>query len=108
MAQYTDVGLGAYATSKAAVESFLRTVAAEEGKYGVTANWVQPGSIYTAMTSLAYDQPEIADPIAQKIALRRLGQAADVARVALFLASDLAGYMTGQGLAVDGGMFLRV
>jgi 3-oxoacyl-[acyl-carrier protein] reductase len=108
MAEFTDVGLGAYATSKAAMESFLRTVAVEEGKYGVTANWIEPGSIYTPMTKLAYDKPEIGGPTAKKTALRRLGQPVDIARGALFLASELSGYITGQPIRIDGGMLLRV
>jgi NAD(P)-dependent dehydrogenase (short-subunit alcohol dehydrogenase family) len=108
MADFTDVGLGAYATSKAAMRAFLRTVAVEEGKYGVTANWIEPGAIYTPMTRVAYDQAQFTDPVVQRISLRRLGQPIDVARGALFLASDLAEYVTGQGLRIDGGMFLRV
>jgi 3-oxoacyl-[acyl-carrier protein] reductase len=107
VARFTDVGLSAYSTSKAALEAFLRTVAVEEGKHGITVNWLQPGAIYTAMTRHAFDRADLTAPIIQRTALRRLGEASDVARVALFLASDLSAYVTGQGIAIDGGLFLR-
>jgi 3-oxoacyl-[acyl-carrier protein] reductase len=108
MANGTDYGLSAYCASKAGVLGLTRTLALELGKHGVTANAVLPGAIATGMTKASFDQPDIAAIWAKKSVLRRLGQPVDVARVALFLASDDAGFVTGQALAADGGLTLRI
>jgi NAD(P)-dependent dehydrogenase (short-subunit alcohol dehydrogenase family) len=108
MANGTDYGLTAYCASKAGVLGLTRTLALELGKHGVTVNAVLPGAIATGMTKASFDQPEIAAVWAKKSVLRRLGQPIDVARVALFLASDDAGFVTGQALAADGGLTLRI
>jgi 3-oxoacyl-[acyl-carrier protein] reductase len=109
MADGTDYGLAAYCASKAGVAGLTRTLALELGKYGVTANYLLPGAIRTGMTAALWDaQPHIAGIWAKKSALRRLGAPVDLARAALFLASDEGGFVTGQGLAVDGGLTLRV
>jgi len=109
MAEGTDYGLSAYCASKAGVAGLTRTLALELGKYAITANYIEPGAIATGMTTPLWDaRPEIADVWAKKSALRRLGQPIDVARAALFLASDDGGFVTGHGLRVDGGLMLRV
>jgi NAD(P)-dependent dehydrogenase (short-subunit alcohol dehydrogenase family) len=72
------------------------------------ANALAVSAIATGMTKASFDQPEIAAVWAKKSVLRRLGQPIDVARVALFLASDDAGFVTGQALAADGGLTLRI
>jgi 3-oxoacyl-[acyl-carrier protein] reductase len=109
MAEGTDYGLAAYCASKAGVAGLTRTLALELGKFGITANYLLPGAIKTGMTSPLWEaQPHIADIWAKKSALRRLGAPIDLARAALFLASDEGGFVTGQGLAVDGGLTLRV
>lgn len=108
MANGTDYGLSAYCASKAGVIGLTRTLALELGKHRVTVNAVLPGAIATGMTKASFDQPEIAAVWAKKSVLRRLGQPIDVARVALFLASDDAGFVTGQALAADGGLTLRI
>lgn len=109
MAEGSGMGLAAYSASKSGVQGFTRALAIELGKYGVTANWLLPGAIRTGMTQGLWDQrPEIADTWANKAVLRRLGEPDDIAKVALFLASDDAGFITGQGLCVDGGLSLRV
>ncbi|MFN7496303.1 MAG: SDR family NAD(P)-dependent oxidoreductase [Hyphomonadaceae bacterium] len=109
MAEGSGMGLAAYSASKSGVQGFTRAVAIELGKYGVTANWLLPGAIRTGMTQGLWDQrPEIADTWANKAVLRRLGEPDDIAKVALFLASADAGFITGQGLCVDGGLSLRV
>jgi NAD(P)-dependent dehydrogenase (short-subunit alcohol dehydrogenase family) len=109
MAEGTDYGLAAYCAAKAGVAGLTRTLALELGKHGVTANYLMPGAIRTGMTSPLWNQrPEVADIWAKKAVLRRLGEPIDLARAALFLASDDAGFVTGQGLAVDGGLTLRV
>jgi len=109
MAEGTDYGLAAYCASKAGVAGLTRTLALELGKYGITANYLEPGAIRTGMTTGLWDaRPDVADIWAKKSALRRLGQPIDLARAALFLASDDAGFVTGHGLVVDGGLMLRV
>ena len=108
MAQGTDFGLAAYCASKAGLLGLTRTLALELGRHGVTANALLPGAIMTGMTRESFSQPEVAEIWARKAVLRRLGQPLDVARVALFLASDDAGFVTGQALAADGGLTLRI
>ncbi len=109
MAKGTDFGLGAYCASKAGLEGLVRTLALEWGKHGVTANCILPGAIRTGMTTGLWDaRPDVADIWARKSVLRRLGAPEDIAEVAVFLASDAAGFITGQSIAVDGGMTLRI
>jgi 3-oxoacyl-[acyl-carrier protein] reductase len=108
MANFTDYGLGAYCASKAGVAGLMRALALELGKFSITANWIEPGAIRTGMTGALWDaRPDVADIWAKKSVLRRLGAPEDIARVALFLASDDSGFVTGQGIAVDGGLTLR-
>jgi len=108
MANGTDYGLAAYCASKAGVVGLTRTLALELGKWGVTANAVLPGAIRTGMTRQSFDNADVAAVWARKSVLRRLGEPIDVARVALFLASDDGGFVTGQTIAADGGMTLRI
>jgi NAD(P)-dependent dehydrogenase (short-subunit alcohol dehydrogenase family) len=109
MAEGTGFGLAAYCASKAGVAGLTRTLALELGKFGITANYLEPGAIETGMTKPLWDsRPDVADIWAKKSALRRLGQPIDLARAALFLASDDGGFVTGHGLVVDGGLMLRV
>ena len=109
MAEGTDLGLAAYCASKAGVAGLTRTLALELGRYNITANYLLPGAIETGMTKPLWDvRPEIAEIWAKKSPLRRLGQPIDLARAALFLASDDSGFITGHGLHVDGGLMLRI
>lgn len=109
MAEGTDYGLAAYCASKAGVAGLTRSLALELGKHGVTANYLMPGAIRTGMTRPLWEaRPDVADIWAKKSVLRRLGEPIDLARAALFLASDEGGFVTGQGLAVDGGLTLRI
>ena len=107
-AHFTDYGLAAYSASKAGVTGLTRTLALELGKFGITANWIEPGAIVTGMTRASLEQPEIGRVWGAKAALRRLGQPIDIARVALFLASDDAAFVTGVGVRADGGLMLRM
>ncbi len=107
MATQTDYGLAAYCASKAGVVGLTRTLALELGKHAVTANAVLPGAILTGMTQRGFADPAIAAIWAKKSVLRRLGEPNDVARVALFLASEDAAFVTGQAIAADGGLTLR-
>jgi NAD(P)-dependent dehydrogenase (short-subunit alcohol dehydrogenase family) len=108
MAEGADYGLAAYCASKDGVLGLTRTLALELGRHGVTANALMPGAIRTGMTQASFAQPDIAEAWARKSVLRRLGEPLDVAKVALFLASDDAGFVTGQALAADGGLTLRI
>jgi len=99
-----NVGQANYAASKAAVLGFTKTVAREYASRTVTVNAVAPGFIDTAMTQgLSQD---VKDALLKQIPLQRLGQPTDVAEAVCFLASEAAGYMTGQVLHVNGGMHM--
>lgn len=92
---------------KAAVEAMVRALAAEEGRYGVRVNAVGPGMLTDGMaerliTSGELDQLAL-DTARENIPLRRFGVAADIAEAVCFLASDRAGFISGQKLDVDGG-----
>ncbi|MES2035491.1 MAG: SDR family NAD(P)-dependent oxidoreductase [Pseudomonadota bacterium] len=108
MARHTDNGLVAYSASKAGVVGMMRTFALELGRQGVTSNAILPGAIATGMTAGSFVREDVAALWAKKAALKRLGQPIDIARAALFLASDDGGFVTGQALGVDGGLMLRV
>jgi 3-oxoacyl-[acyl-carrier protein] reductase len=95
-------GQANYAASKAGLVGFTKSVAKEYAGRGILANCIAPGYIDTDMTSGLPDAAKAT--LLQNIALGRLGRPEDVAGAALFLASDLAAYITGQVLVVDGGM----
>jgi 3-oxoacyl-[acyl-carrier protein] reductase len=97
-------GQANYAASKAGLIGFTKSVAKEYAGRGILANCIAPGYIDTDMTSGLPDAAKAT--LLQDIALARLGRPEDVAGAALFLASDLAGYITGQVLVVDGGMVI--
>jgi 3-oxoacyl-[acyl-carrier protein] reductase len=107
-AMFTSDGLAAYAASKAGLLGLMRALAWELGPRGITVNALLPGSVVTPMTSAAFGQEEVARSWSDKTALRRLAQPIDIARVALFLASDDGGYVTGQPIVVDGGQSIRM
>jgi 3-oxoacyl-[acyl-carrier protein] reductase len=98
-----SVGASAYAASKAAVVQFTRTIASELGPWGITANSYAPGMIPTAMNGFADLSPEEQAKKLDTLSLRRWGEAQDVANLLCFLASDLAGYITGTLVDVSGG-----
>jgi 3-oxoacyl-[acyl-carrier protein] reductase len=93
-----------YAASKGAINSFTRALAVELAKRGVTVNAIAPGFIETDMSEAVRNKA--GDRIAKAVPLKRLGQPEDIARVAVFLASEDAAYITGQVLTVDGGLSL--
>ena len=98
-------GLSHYAASKAGVNGFIRSAALELAGVGVRVNGVEPGMIATpAMGNLGADQ--VNADIASRVPLGRLGAPEDIAAAMLFLASDLAAYITGQTIVVDGGSTL--
>jgi 3-oxoacyl-[acyl-carrier protein] reductase len=92
-----------YAASKAAVDGLTRQLARELAPE-TRVNAIQPRTIETDLFNARYaDSPASRDALLQKIPLKRFGQPEDIAAVAVFLASDLAGYVTGQIVLVDGG-----
>jgi 3-oxoacyl-[acyl-carrier protein] reductase len=97
-------GQANYAASKAGLIGFTKSVAREYAGRGILANCVAPGFIDTDMTNALPAEARTA--LLEQIALGRLGRPEDVAGAVLFLASDLATYITGQVLVVDGGMVI--
>lgn len=93
-----------YAATKGAVDALTRALAMEHGPQGVRVNAVAPGVVDTAMWRAALAQPGVVDSVLGLVPLRRLSKADDVADVVAFLASDASRYVTGQVIAVDGGM----
>jgi 3-oxoacyl-[acyl-carrier protein] reductase len=95
-------GQANYSASKAGVIGFSKTVARELASRGITVNVVAPGFITTDMTNVLPDK--IKAEVKERIPLRRLGTPDDIADLVCYLASPGAGYITGQVIAVDGGM----
>lgn len=95
-------GNAVYAGTKGYVEAFTRALAVEVGKKGIRVNAIAPGIVQTAMTA-GVRTAVAAEDLRGRVALARLGNPADVAGVALFLASDDAAYINGAVIAVDGG-----
>ncbi len=91
-----------YSASKAGMIALAKSIAQEMGSKGIRANAIAPGFIETAMTAALPD--DVRAEWCKKIPLRRGGTPEDVANVALFLASDLSSYVSGQVIQIDGGM----
>ena len=102
-AEAGQIGQASYSASKAGLLGLTRTLAREFGRQGVLVNAVAPGLIETEMLAgLSADQRK---DVLRAVALGRVGAPEDVARVVVFLASPAAAYITGQVIAVDGGLF---
>jgi 3-oxoacyl-[acyl-carrier protein] reductase len=94
-------GNSIYAATKGAMQSYIRTLAIELARKGVTANYVSPGYIDT---NLMAPYADYRDKVEQQIPLRRFGQPEEVGALARFLCSPLAGYITGAAIPIDGGV----
>jgi meso-butanediol dehydrogenase/(S,S)-butanediol dehydrogenase/diacetyl reductase len=98
-----DWGMVAYNTSKGAVTNMTRAMALDHAKDGIRVNAVNPTVTETGMSKGLLDQETVAK-ILERIPMKRVGQADDIAKVMVFLASDDAGFVTGVNLPVDGGL----
>ncbi|GJD97158.1 putative oxidoreductase YohF [Methylobacterium iners] len=100
-------GSAPYGMSKAGIGSLTRSLARELAKDKINVNNVAPGLIQTPMTQARFDEPGKIEPSLEKIPWHRAGQPDEIAKVALFLASDDADYVTGQTWVVDGGLTMQ-
>lgn len=97
-------GYTTYCASKGALKMLMRNLAIELGPLGINVNNIAPGAIETPINSELLNSPQQLNALLNNIPLKRLGQPADVAAVAAFLASDDADYVTGSTYYVDGGL----
>ena len=97
-----------YSTTKAAVAALSRSLAVECAPASIRVNYLCPGYVETALTARYLRNPAIRDSLVAQTPLRRLGEPEEIARAALFLASDESSYVTGEGLTVDGGMSIAL
>lgn len=97
-------GEEAYERSREALAEFSNKLALEHGQHGISANYIQPGAIMTRESRQVYSAAtNLRDHCIRRSAARRLGEPVDVAKVALFLATDDASFVSGTGVIVDGG-----
>jgi NAD(P)-dependent dehydrogenase (short-subunit alcohol dehydrogenase family) len=93
----------AYAATKGAVISMMKSVAVEHARYGVRANAILPGWIATDMTAGAQASPAFAEKVIPRVPSRRWGEPADFGGIAVYLASDASSYHSGDSFVIDGG-----
>jgi 3-oxoacyl-[acyl-carrier protein] reductase len=98
-------GSAHYVASKGGVEALTRSMAKDLAEHGITVNAVAPGVIYTPLHERT-NTPEALEKLRQAIPLKRLGEPAEVAACIAFLASDDAAYITGENIAINGGLRL--
>jgi 3-oxoacyl-[acyl-carrier protein] reductase len=100
-----NAGQANYAASKAGIIGFTKSVAREVAQRGITANAIAPGYVETELTGTLPDA--VKDQIRAQVPTGRFGEPEEVAEVVAFLAGEAAGYVTGQTIAVDGGMTMQ-
>jgi 3-oxoacyl-[acyl-carrier protein] reductase len=93
-----------YASAKAGMIGFSKSLAKELASRGITVNCIAPGFIETDMTKKLSDQ--VKTKLLENIPLKRIGSPEEIAQVALFLASSMSSYITGQVVVVDGGLLI--
>ncbi len=96
--------LGAYGISKAADFQLARNIAVEYGPFGITANAIAPGLVKTDFARALWENPDILKASTSNAPLRRIGEPDEIAGMAVLLASKAGGFLTGQGLVIDGGV----
>jgi NAD(P)-dependent dehydrogenase (short-subunit alcohol dehydrogenase family) len=99
--------LAAYCISKAAEFALTRSLAVEWGPRGIRANCIAPGLVKTDFARALWEDPQLLANVERNSPLRRIGQPDDIGGVAVFLASRAAAYITGQTIAVDGGLTIK-
>ena len=97
-------GYSAYTSSKAAVSMLTKTLAQEAAPHGVRVLTVAPGAIKTPINRSVWSDPKSLQDLLEKIPLKRIGEPQDVAQMVVVLVSDVASYVTGRTIFVDGGM----
>jgi len=100
-------GGGGYCTAKAAVNMLTKVAAVEFGKHKIRVNAIAPGETETPLIQNSLNNPGWKELVENETPLRRIGQTEDVAKLALFLATDRSDWITGQVMFVDGGQALR-
>ena len=100
------IGQPAYAASKAGAASLVKSLGEAWARDGIRVNGIAPGLVPTKMTSIMTEHPERMEMMLRAVPMRRPGTPEEMAGAALFLASSLSSYMTGQTLVVDGGLTL--
>lgn len=100
-------GSSVYTTSKHAIAGLTISLAVELGEHGITANYINPGTILTGITRPFMEHPEWKHYMENQNVLGRIGQPEEIAHAALYLADATSGFTTGHGLTVDGGYTAR-
>lgn len=100
-------GMGAYAASKAGLIGLMQVIAVEYGTHGIRANALLPGGTDTPMGRAVCNTPEVLAFVQGLYALKRLAQPHEIARSALYLASDASSFTTGASMIVDGGVSIN-
>jgi glucose 1-dehydrogenase len=95
-----------YATSKGGIAMMMQSIAQEVAPHRIRVNSIAPGAIRTPINKAAWDTPEAYNKLLELIPYKRIGEPSDIARGAVWLASDYADYVTGTTLYIDGGMTL--
>ncbi|MHB1282052.1 MAG: glucose 1-dehydrogenase [Acidithiobacillus sp.] len=99
-------GYSAYTSAKAGLSMFTKTLAQETADKGIRVVAIAPGAIQTPINQSVWSDPQSLKDLDEKISMGRLGKPEEIGNVVAFLASDLASYITGTTLAVDGGMLI--